>query len=301
MFENLSISRLQVFCEVAQTKSFRAAAENLKISQPAVSQNISGLEKETRLVLFERGRVNNLTEDGQLLYSYAKRIVELTREAAHNVQELSDGNMGKIRFGANSSLVGGLITSLSKGFLAGNPKAELVLVTGMPYQICEMALGHEISLGIIVGKAKHPDLTSVTIARDEIVIVVGANHPLAEKSTITRHELSQQSFVYNGNPPPYIHSVLSVLAQNGISMTERFMQIDTMESVRKMLKSGIGVSTLPRGFVAEDLRDGLLHEIALESGPLYVDISRIVRKNKFLSPLSRKFIQYIDETAQSIH
>lgn len=300
MFENLSISRLRVFCEVAQTKSFRVAAENLDLSQPSVSQNINMLEKETRLLLFERGRVNTLTDDGKFLYDYAKRIVELTEEAAHNVEELSNGNIGKICFGANNPLVGGMITPLSQGFLADNPKVELVLLTGMPKKVCEMVLNHELSFGIIIGSASHPELESKPISRDEIVVVVGSSHPLASRKTISTRELSEQPFVYTRDPPSYLHGILDVFSKNGILINERFMEIDSMDSIRQTLKKGIGLSAMLRQFAEEDLLDGSLHKISLEGGPLYVDISRIVRKNKFLSPLCRRFIQYIDDTAKTL-
>jgi DNA-binding transcriptional LysR family regulator len=196
--------------------------------------------------------------------------------------------------------VGGLITALSKAFLKKNPKAELVLLTGMPKKICEMILNNELSFGVIVGVTSHPELDSIPIARDEIVIVVGASHPLSAQESISPGELSGQSFIYTKDPPPYTRSILAELNRNGVSINDRFMEIDSMESIRQTLKTGVGVSALLRQFVAEDLRDGSLHQISLEGGPLYVDISLIKRKNRFLSPLSRKFIDYVIQEKSAV-
>ena len=301
MFENLSVFRLKVLCEVAETKSFHIAAENLQISQPSVSQHISALEKETQCILFVRGRTNTLTEEGKYLYQYAREIITKTLVTAQTLQEMNNGNIGRVKFGATSSLVDYMIPSLCKNFIKNNPQADIdfALSTGLPHIICELVLSREVCFGIVVGNVTHPELDTEIISKDKIAIVVAPDHPFARKECLTPQEISTQSFIYSEEAPSYLRSVRSVLLDNGISICKTGIEIDSMSGIKQVLKNGFGISAIIYQYVAEEIKAGTLCELNLADGPLFVDICLVSRKDRFLSALSKNFISFIIETQRS--
>jgi DNA-binding transcriptional LysR family regulator len=298
MFEDLSIFRLKVFCAVAETRSFHAASERLNISQPTVSFHIGRIEKQTKLVLFERGRVNKLTEAGEYIYVYAKKVLQLTDEAADNMQELLNGNSGRITYGANSSLIRYMINYLNSGFIKTHPKVKFSMVVAAPSAICELVLNRQITFGIIVGGTDHPELDSTPLSRDDIVIVAGAGHPLAKQEIITVQDISNFDFILTGNSPPYFKGIKYVLNKCGISVNETRIRIDSMDGIKQTLKAGQGVSALLRQCVDDDLKAKALQELKLEGISLSIEISYIIRRDTFVSPLSKEFLHYIKTAAK---
>ncbi|RAK66855.1 LysR substrate-binding domain-containing protein [Hymenobacter edaphi] len=185
--------RLRVFQAVAQHLSFTKAAQELCITQPAVTKHIRELERSYEQRLFERrGNRVSLTEAGQLLLRYAGQVHELHHQLAEQLHTLHDTTAGRLRLGASSTLAQYVVPPILPGFQARYPRVELTLLIGNSEQVAEALLRGEIDLGLVEGQVKNRDLHYEFLLDDELVAVrrgtgaALAPQPLAE---VLRHPL----------------------------------------------------------------------------------------------------------------
>ncbi|GAB3836495.1 LysR substrate-binding domain-containing protein [Hymenobacter jeollabukensis] len=185
--------RLRVFQAVARHLSFTKAAQELCITQPAVTKHIRELERSYEQRLFERrGNRVSLTEAGQLLLRYAGQVHELHHQLAEQLHTLHDTTAGRLRLGASSTLAQYVVPPILPGFQARYPRVELTLLIGNSEQVAEALLRGEIDLGLVEGQVKNRDLHYEFLLDDELVAVrrgtgaALAPQPLAE---VLRHPL----------------------------------------------------------------------------------------------------------------
>ncbi|MCC3157641.1 LysR family transcriptional regulator [Hymenobacter sp. 15J16-1T3B] len=185
--------RLRVFQAVARHLSFTKAAQELCITQPAVTKHIRELERSYEQRLFERrGNRVSLTEAGQLLLRYAEQVHELHHQLAEQLHTLHDTTAGRLRLGASSTLAQYVVPPILPGFQARYPRVELTLLIGNSEQVAEALLRGEIDLGLVEGQVKNRDLHYEFLLDDELVAVrrgtgtALAPQPLAE---VLRHPL----------------------------------------------------------------------------------------------------------------
>ncbi|GAB2969554.1 LysR family transcriptional regulator [Hymenobacter coalescens] len=187
--------RLRVFQAVARHLSFTKAAQELCITQPAVTRHIRELERGYEQRLFERrGNRVSLTEAGQLLLRYAEQVHELHHHLAEQLHTLHDTTAGRLRLGASSTLAQYVIPPILPGFQARYPRVELTVLIGNSEQVADALLTSQIDLGLVEGQVKNRDLHYEFLLDDELVAVRRAvpggapplPQPLAE---VLRHPL----------------------------------------------------------------------------------------------------------------
>ena len=300
MFEEITLYRLKVFCEVVESQNFSLAAENLNVSQPAVSAHIRALEKETKITLLERGRVSRLTEAGQIVYNFARSTRQQTDEISQIIQELLHGNIGRINMGATSTMARYIMPTVLSKFKKENPGVELLLRGGNPKQICQMTLDREVDFGFVAGDDFTVGLIAKTIIKDELAIVVPPNHPLANKVTVKASKLSQYPFVLMANDFDHYNMIENLLNIHGVKIKEKLMELGDAEIIKEVLKSGMGVSALLGQCVVKELQAGQLKKVNLESGPIYQDLLLVWRPDKYLTPLQNKFKEFFEDTVRKI-
>lgn len=300
MFEEVSLYRLKVFREVVTTKSFRAAAERLHISQPAVSAHIRSLENETKTTLLERGRVCKVTEAGRFLYEYANDTLQKAGEVTRIIEELRNGNMGHIAMGASGTLARHLLPDIYSDFKRENPLVEMTLRIGTKNQVCQMAVDWEIDFGFVIGKTALPGLSAKTVVREEMVVVTGANHPLAARDLITPEELSAYPFVIALKKSSHYRMIDNILNANKITIQHILMELEDAESIKRVISNGLGVAVLLKSCILDELRQGKLKSIPVTSGPIYVDLQLISRPDKSLSPIQKRFLKFFDTRIKQV-
>jgi DNA-binding transcriptional LysR family regulator len=301
MFENLSLFRLKVFCEVVETQSFNIAAENLNISQPAVSAHIRSLEKETQVTLIQRGQMNTLTEIGKVFYEYAKNVLLQTNEISQVINEFNLGNKGTIILGANRTLARNMGAIAFSNFIKSNPNIELILRVANPKLVSQMTIDREVDFGFTIGNIKINGLKSEIIGRDEICFVVGKTHPLAKRKTVSIEELSTYPFIILADKEFKEFSVIeNAINSQGIIINKKLMQIEDAEIIKKFVSQGMGVAALLKQDILEELNSGKLIKINLNIDPIYVNLQLIMRHDKYLSPVQNKFLKFFVSTIREL-
>lgn len=182
--------RLRVFHTVAKRLSFTKAAEELYISQPAVTKHIHELEQQLGMALFERiGNRIKLTRAGQLVMHHAEIIFTDYRNLEYEINQLKHTQGGLLAIGASTTIAQYLIPPLLAKFNQRYPDVKTSLTNGNTEQIEQALFEKSILLGIIEGSSKNPLLKYVEFARDEIVLIGNPKHTYGNGEPLSANEL----------------------------------------------------------------------------------------------------------------
>lgn len=190
----MTIRHLKIFLQVADTGKMSAAAKNLFMTQPSVSQAIRELEEHYQTLLFERySNKLFITEAGKQLYTYAKLAVEQFDFLEEMMS--SSNRREKFRIGATVSVGGSILSHIVNDFSRQFPEIDLYNFVGNTQEIETQLLNTDLDAGIVEGFIKSGDLITIPLVKDPLVLACSNQHPLASKTELHIQDLENQSFV----------------------------------------------------------------------------------------------------------
>jgi DNA-binding transcriptional LysR family regulator len=268
--------RLVVFRAVAEQHSFRKAAEELYLTQPAVSLQIKALEEDIGVQLFDRtGAHIALTESGKVLLEYSRRANALFVQAEHEIAALSGDHAGKLSLGASSTIAQYVLPRLLGEFTRDLPRVHPVMISGNTEQIVEAVEKQKIDLGLIEGPARSRDVKTEPFLEDELVLIVSAAHEWAELKSIPCSEIAAARLLMRERGSGTRRIVEMALARQGIKATPRIvMELDSTEAIKSAVEAGLGIGFISRWAIAKDLR--------LDNGFRIVEVEGLHIKREFL-------------------
>jgi DNA-binding transcriptional LysR family regulator len=176
----MDLRHLLTLRTVVDKGSFSHAAEELGVSQPAVSFQIRSLEERLGHRLLDRsGRRVTLTDAGRVVDGYARRILAMEDDLEREISELSDHMAGPLVMGSSTGPGELLLPRLLGGFKAANPEVEISLVVQDTQTVCERVLEDDLELGVVGAARPHRGLIFEPFVRDELVVICPPDHPLA--------------------------------------------------------------------------------------------------------------------------
>ncbi len=259
MMENF---RLRVFRAVAQHLNFSRAAEELLLSQPAVTQQIKALEEELGVPLFDRGGGHiQLTPGGKALLPYAERLRELSAEAVSAVSSAAGEHAGELALGASRTIGQYLLPRLIAGFLKENPKVRVSVCSGNTDAMLEALLARKIQLALIEGPDQRKDLRIEPFMEDQMVLVVPAGHEWASGEItpeITPAMLGSEPLLMREFGSGSRRVVEQALAAVGLKAKDLHvrMEVDSTEGLLNAVEAGLGVTFVSRWAVRNQLALG---------------------------------------------
>lgn len=291
--------QLIAFERIVRLGSFSGAARSLNLTQPTITARLQALEQEVGGPLFVRGgRQLQLTERGTSFLPYARRILELLTEGIEAAELTQTGQRGQIRLGVTESLTGGFLAATLAQLYQTHPQVEFFFRTGHTSQVVEMLHDGLVKLGLLTWPYFSPNLQPLLTFREELALVVPPNHPLAKAGAVT---LAQAADLLK---PFYLirwsQSSMSFMAQ--LNLPPREVLEIPLETVRALLRRGLGASLLPPTVVADELAGGKLLRInLLEASPLYRE-SALVRlaNSQSLSTTLKEFIILLEQEARHL-
>ena len=252
--------RLKVFRCVAHHLNFSRAAEELLLTQPAVTQQIKALEEECGVPLFDRsGGHVTLTPGGQALLPYAEKLKIISDEALAAVAGASGRNAGQLAIGASQTIGQYLLPNLVAGFLRENPRVTVTAMSGNTDEMLEALISHRIQLALIEGPALRKDLHVEPFMEDHMVLVVHASHEWADNeidvSMLKDAPLLMREFGSGSR-----RVVENALTKAGIKKKElnTRMELDSTEGLLSAVEAGLGVTFVSRWTVRNQLALGTL-------------------------------------------
>jgi DNA-binding transcriptional LysR family regulator len=265
----LENARMVVFRAVAQQLSFRKAAEELYLTQPAVSLQIKALEEDLGVQLFDRtGSRVALTAAGRLLLDYAGRANELLQQAEQAIAAMGGELAGQLALGASTTIAQYVLPRMLGEFLAGHPRVQPSLMSGNTERIVDAVAQHEIGLGFIEGPSRSRDVKSEPFLVDELVLIVPAAHEWAERARIAAQELKSVPLLMRERGSGTRHVVEMALERQQLkpSSLKFAMELDSTEAIKSAVEAGLGAGFVSKWAIAKDARVGASFRIVEVEG-----------------------------------
>ena len=258
--------RLKVFRAVAERLSFTRAADELFITQPAVTKHINELEKQLGVPLFVRRRnAVALTPQGELLLGYVRRLLALYAEL--NDAFAGDGETfgGELAVGASTTISQYVLPAILSRFKKRYPEVRLTLCNGNTELIERMVADEKLDFGVIEGNAGNPQLHYETFMEDELVLVTSAGNRSLGRDGMCAADLTSVPLVIRETGSGTLDVVERALAAKGLSLRSLNieMQLGSTESIKHYLYDSGAAAFLSVQAIREELRHGLLRVIGL--------------------------------------
>jgi DNA-binding transcriptional LysR family regulator len=291
----MQIESLKVFCDLAETESFTKTAQINQVTQSAVSQTITALERLFKSLLIERSKKNfRLTPEGEVLYDYSKRMLQTYDSLHSRLQELENVVSGKIRVATIYSIGLHILPAYSKKFMKAFPKVNVQVEYRQAGKVYEDVLGNVVDLGLVAYPARNPKLEIVPWRKDPLVLVCHPQHPLAKAGVVKFKALQGQKFIHFENTVPTRKAVDKLLDDHDVTV-ETVMEFDNVETVKRAVEIGSGVAITPLATVQQEVQHQSLAAVRLEGGDHSRPLAAIYKKNRVLSPALKQFLGMLKE------
>ena len=250
--------RLQVFDTVARRLNFTKAAEELFITQPAVTKHIPELESYFKTTLFERnGSKITLSPAGETLLQYTTQLFTVYRNLEFEMNALVQQHSGKLRIGASTTVAQYVLPPVLASFHKKFKDIKISLTTGNTEQVEQRIQNKEADLGIIEGRSRKTALKYTQFIKDEIVLVSGINNPLAKKPEISLNDLKKISLLLREPGSGTLEVITHALKPLGMKISDLHieMQLDSTESMKNYLLYSNSMAFVSLHSVLKELRN----------------------------------------------
>lgn len=291
----MQIESLKVYCDLAETESFTKAAQINGVTQSAVSQQISSLERQFKSLLIERSKKKfRLTREGQVLYDYSKQIIQTFEGLQSKLQEIKDIVSGNIRVATIYSIGLHDLPPYIKRFLKDYPTVNVHVEYRRANQVYEDVLGNVVDLGLVAFPSKDSKLEIVPLKKDPLVLVCHPQHALAKGKTVKLKSIAGQKFIGFEPDIPTRKALDKILKENNVEV-RNVMEFDNIETVKRAVEIDAGVSIVPQSTVMQEISKQTLVALSVDDADIFRPLAVIYKKNKVLSPAMRQFISVLKE------
>jgi DNA-binding transcriptional LysR family regulator len=273
MMENF---KLRVFRVLADTLNFRRAADELHLTQPAVTAQIKSLEESLGIALFDRiGRDIGLTPAGTTLLQYVRKIEAITNDAVAALAPFGGQEGVELSVGASHTIAVYLLPKLLPSLLSDWPRLRIHVIGGSTNEVLHALTMHQIGIGLIEAPAFRPDLKIEAFGEDELTVVVRPDHRWASKPMLRAAELIQEPILLREHGSGMRHFAEEYLEHNGVLRQQLRTSIDmnSTEGIIAAVEAGLGVGFVPRLALEKPLLLGSVKAIPLENGPIRRQLS----------------------------
>src|SRR5438067_4815223 len=292
MLMTVEIDQVETFVAVVRGGGFTKAASLLHLSQPAVSRRLDLLERELGAPLFERIRSGViLTGAGTTFLPHAEGLLACMRDGADAVRALHQVDRGTITLALVGTLASTTLTGCLQRFRDAHPRVELRLRTALSQEVSVLVRRGDATLGLRYGGDPHPEMLSVAVYDEPMMVVCSPRHLLARRRRVAPSALGAERWV--AFPPrndafyePDPCSLPNRLAAWGLSPAE-IIPIDSLTAQKRMVEAGFGLALLPESSVDEELRTGSLRAMRISGAKVTIPVVLIHRRRAYLSGAAR--------------
>ncbi|MGB0468537.1 MAG: LysR family transcriptional regulator [Pontibacterium sp.] len=287
---------LQAFISVAQNQSFSRAADQLFLTQSAISKRIALLEEQLNSRLFDRiGRNVSLTEAGHALLPRARQVLLELEDARRAISNLSGEATGTLSLAASHHISLHRLPPVLRQFSARYPNVKLdlrfdeseIAYNGVLQGDLELAL---ITLSLIPDK----NINAIPVWQDQLHYVVSKDHPLSENQSVSLKELTQYTAILPAQNT-FTRQLVEQLFERHKLQLNAGMCTNYLDTIRMMVSIGLGWSLLPESLIRDDLR-----VLPVHSEVIHRNLGVIHHKNRTLSNAARHLIEMLPAMRQPL-
>ncbi|HYG35028.1 MAG TPA: LysR family transcriptional regulator [Clostridia bacterium] len=288
----MQLESLKVFCDLAETESFTKTARVNGVTQSAVSQTVTAMEKQFKALLIERSKKNfRLTPEGEVVYNHSKRILHTFGALESKIQGIKGDLAGSIRVATVGSIGLYDLPPYIKRFLKDYPTVNVRVEYRRADEVYDEVLSNGVDLGLVAFPVRDARLETIPFRSDRLVLVCHPENGLAKQKAIKLKSLEGLKFVGFDLDIPTRKALDKFFKDQGIAV-EYVMQFDNIEMVKRAVEIDTGIAILPEETVKAELATKSLAAVPLE-GNYSRQLAVIHKKDKILSPAMKKFIELL--------
>ncbi|MBF0162847.1 MAG: LysR family transcriptional regulator [Magnetococcales bacterium] len=292
---SFSDTRLRVFHAVAKHLSFTRAAEELNLTQPAITFQIRQLEDHFDTRLFDRhhNRIS-LTEVGATVFDHAERILELYHETEKQVHAMTGTTRGFIKLGASTTIGEYLLPTILSGYHELFPAVRVRMTVHNTSTVVRKLEDATIDMGMVEGPVNNNNLTVLHCMNDELVVILAPHNPLAEWEEIPLQRLAAAPFISREEGSGTRAVVVDLLAATEFPY-EQFnmvLELGSTEAVKCAVESNVGFGIVSAAALRKESRLQTLVSRRIQGIPMIRQLNFVYPRQKFRSKAVEEFLQF---------
>lgn len=260
-------TKLQTLLAVAEYKNFTRAAEELNMTQPAVSHHIKQLEQEVNAPLFIRNKSGlKLTPQGEIVVKYARRMNALNGKMYSELQNAKK-HLSLLRIGITHTSESNFTAAALAKYSNQRGKLKIILFTDTINNLYDMLENYEIDLAIVDGAYNDSRFSSMLLDTDYLTCVMSVDNPLAKKGVVTLTELKKQKMILR-TPASATRTLFESALESNNETIQSFdvtLEVDNIATIKDLIRKDLGVSILPRSACLDELKKKKIAALPIEN------------------------------------
>lgn len=290
----INLNQLRAFYQVAKCQNVSLAARQLFVSQPAVTAQVKLFEESCGLKLFKKkGRNLILTDEGETLFNFSKKIFEYEQKIEDAVTQMQELKKGSLRLGSARTYARYFMPFLLTGFRDSFPHIKIHLDEGSSREMIHSLIELKNEVVIIAKADELPNIAFVPFSREELVLILPPNHRLSNRGRIGFEQFAQEPIIMKDPGSGTRKLVDELFAENECS-PNILMETGDAEIIKLLVQHGEGVSFLVKEAVAVELQEKKLVTVPLKKDSIFLDVSIAYLKNQPLSPPAQAFLNSLE-------
>jgi LysR family transcriptional regulator, transcriptional activator of the cysJI operon len=287
----MQIETLKVFCDLVESRSFSRAAVRNFITQSAVSQQVKNMETRFETQLLRRdGKSVTPTPAGRIFYERSRAILDSFEHMQLEMKSIGQDMAGSVRVATIYSVGLHELSVVVKTFLKIYPKVNLHVEYSKGSRVYEDCLRGAIDLGIVTYPEPRKGLRIISLPADKLVLICAPEHPLAKRHHVDIRKLSGQNYVAWEKGMASRTALDRIFQEQDIDV-RIVSEFDNIETIKRSVEIGAGVSIVPMLSVQKEVQTGTLIQIHFTDKSFYRQLGIVVRSKQPLSPAAKKFIE----------
>lgn len=294
----MNLNQLKVFYLAAKKGNLSAAAQELFITQPAVTKGIQRLQEFYEIKFVDHiGKKLVLTDAGEVLYEIAEKIFELESQAEESIRDFQQRKRGHVRIHASESFGDYYLPRIIVAFSKAYPLVRTTMNILPTEQVAENTVALNNDLGFISYPVEHPKLMVREVLEDRLVIIAPRTHPLARKKKIAPADLADQPMIMHeiGSAPR--NAIDEYIRTQNIAVKVP-LEVSSNRAIKLAVEEGIGIALISRKVAQEEIQSGRLAAIPLSAPSMTRKFFMVHHKDKYFSEPLQDFIDMVFKWAE---
>jgi LysR family transcriptional regulator, transcriptional activator of the cysJI operon len=292
--------RLAAFVTVVEQEGFSRAAVILHMTQPAVSQQVQALERELGTPLLERSnRYLHLTSAGEIVYDYARQMVDLEERMRHSVSDLTQNTSGPLAIGASLTIGEYVLPRLLAAFHQRFPLVTPTVTIANTQRVAELVSARRLDVGLVEGEVALPQARVQPWLEDALTIVASPTHRLGDHLTIEPQELAAETWIVRESGSGTRAAADDLLARNGLDTVAR-LEFGSTQMIKEAVEAGMGISLLSRWAIRREVALGMLTELQVVGTPCVRQFASLTLRSRYQTKALAVFLQTLDDLSPTL-
>ncbi|MBQ9301468.1 MAG: LysR family transcriptional regulator [Clostridia bacterium] len=290
-------NKMYSLLKVAETGSFTRAAEQLSLTQPAVSQHIQSIEKELNVHIFDRASNElHVTHEGEIVIKYAKRMLALYNNMYRDLKT-EKNQISSITVGITHTAESNAIAEALARYVNTHEGMTIKIITDTNARLYDMLRNFELDFAFVEGKSNDSALRYMMLDTDSLVLAVSPNHRLAKQSMVTIRDLKKEKLILRLPDSNTRNLFVSSLEAHNMSVDDFnvLLEINNIATIKDLIRRDIGVSVLAKSACQDELKKKKIVVLPIENLSMVREINIVYTQDFEHFPILDEIVRYYNE------